>query len=434
MTHFFEKLYKYLNNEKEERVCKGITDEACDKTVGNYFKLLLAFVFTKLGDALSDPKTVLTWLMTYVNAPVYLISLIVPIRESGSMVPQIAISNYVNRKSIRKWIWIFGAIIQGLAIASIGCIALYFEGNIAGWLIVLALVIFSLARSFASVTSKDVKGKAIPKTRRGKLSGFTAAASGVLVLAAGLFIIYKSETDATIDFYTNLIFFAALTWFLSAFIFSTVKEFPSEIEEKTSENDDVFSKFNLLKTDKQFRNFVIARSLLLCSALSAPFYVILAQKYIGKESYVLGLLIIANGLASILSSPFWGKLADKSSKNTMAYAVIIASFLGIALFFIVLFIESLRSEIWLYPLAFFILGIAHGGVRLGRKTYVVDMAKGNQRTNYVAVSNTVIGIILLFTGALSALVSVFSTEGVILVLSIFGIYGAYRSYKLPNVE
>ncbi|WP_430927497.1 hypothetical protein [Polaribacter marinivivus] len=40
--------------------------------------------------------------MTIMNAPVYLISLIVPIRESGSMLPQIVLGNYVKTKEKRK--------------------------------------------------------------------------------------------------------------------------------------------------------------------------------------------------------------------------------------------------------------------------------------------------------------------------------------------
>ena len=118
----------------------------------------------------------------------------------------------------------------------------------------------------------------------------------------------------------------------------------------------------------------------------------------------------------------------------MALAVLIASILGIIAYFIMTFSTDLKTTLWIYPTAFFILGIAHGGVRLGRKTYIVDMATGNERTKYVAVSNTIIGLILLVTGGLSALVSLISVEGVILVLSLFGILGAYKSYKLPNVE
>ena len=429
-----EKLYRFLNNETEQRVCKDISEQACKVVPKNYFLLIFSSVFTKLGDTLSNPKTVLTWLMSYVSAPVYLISLIVPIRESGSMVPQVFLSKYVKKQPVRKWIWVFGSFLQFLAIASIGFIALNFEGTTAGWLIIIAVIIFSLSRSICSLSSKDVTGKTIPKTRRGKLKGYTVSVSGVLVLAAGLFILYQSKSEQTITFYSYLIFFASAMWLIAAVIYSRIKEFPENTDASDNDDTSFISKLKLLKKEAHFRDFVIARSLLLCSALTAPYYILLAQKYIGKEVYLLGLFIIAKGIASIVSSPTWGKLADKSSKNVMAIAVLIASGLGITLFFIITYLDTVRSLVWLYPVAFFILGIAHGGVRLGRKTYIVDMAKGNQRTDYVSVSNTVIGIILLFTGGLSALVSLISIEGVVLILSIFGILGAYKSYKLPDVE
>ncbi|WP_319482135.1 MFS transporter [uncultured Draconibacterium sp.] len=430
----FEKLYKYLNKGGKQGVCTDITEDACKYVPRNFFLQIFSNVFTQLGDTLSNPKTVLTWLMSYVSAPVYLISLIVPLRESGSMVPQVFFAPFIRKRSIRKWVWVIGALLQFLAIASIGIIALYFKGVPAGWLVVAAVVLFSLSRSMSSLTSKDIIGKTIPKTRRGRMKGYSVSVSGVLVLVAGLFMLYQSEKDATIHFYTNIIFFASATWLVAAFIYAQIKEFPSQTEDKSSGNDSILSSFGLLKTDKHFRDFIIARTLLLCTALSAPFYVILAQEYVGKEAYLLGLFIIAKGVASIVSSPVWGKYADKSSKNIMAVAVLIASALGIFIFFTISYFDALRSAKWLYPVVLFILGIAHQGVRLGRKTYVIDMATENERTSYVSVSNTVIGIILLLVGGLSALVSLLSVEGVILLLSILGLAGAYKSYKLPNVE
>ncbi|CAG0911666.1 unnamed protein product, partial [Cyprideis torosa] len=73
-----------------------------------------------------------------------------------------------------------------------------------------------------------------------------------------------------------------------------------------------------------------------------------------------------------------------------------------------------------YPLAFFGLGVAHSGVRLGRKTYLVDMSEGNRRTDYVAVSNTTIGALLLLSGALGALTSLVSVPGTLLLLGLGG--------------
>lgn len=191
---------------------------------------------------------------------------------------------------------------------------------------------------------------------------------------------------------------------------------------------------SLLKEDKPFRNFIITRSLLLCSALTAPYYILLAQRYVGKEAYLLGLFIIANGVASIISAPVWGKMADKSSKKVMTYAAMLTAGLGLIVVGLIQFVPGLSDQVWLYPVALFVLGIAHQGVRLGRKTYIVDMAEGNRRTDYVAVSNTLIGFILLITGGLSALASLISVEGVIVLLSVLGIIGALKSSTLPDVE
>ncbi len=432
--HYTEKLYDYLNNEEDARICKDINEDACKYTPKNYFLLMLSNIFTKLGDTLSNPKTVLAWVMSYINAPVYLISFIVPIRESGSMLPQILIASYIRTKSKRKWVYVIGAVLQCASMIGIGYVSLTTEGVLAGWLVIFFLVTFSLSRGLCSVASKDVLGKTIPKTRRGKLKGYTVAVSGILVLIAGLYLLYKSNKDTGILFYSYLIFFASAMWLISAFIYSMVRELPGETSGGRNGWKEAFRRMDIVRSDRHFRQFIIARSLLLCSALTAPFYVLLAQTYLGKESYLLGLFIIANGLASVISAPIWGKMADKSSRNVMVFAAVIASLLGIIMFVLISYIPWARNEYWLYPIAFFVLGVAHSGVRMGRKTYIVDMAGGNKRTDYVAVSNTIIGFILLITGGISATAAAISTEGIILVLSLFGVAGAYVSSKLPNVE
>jgi len=432
--HYTEKLYDYLNNEEDARICKDIDEKACKYTPKNYFLLMLSNIFTKLGDTLSNPKTVLAWVMSYINAPVYLISFIVPIRESGSMLPQIVIASYIRTKSKRKWVYVIGAVLQCASMIGIGYVSLTTEGVLAGWLVILFLVTFSLSRGLCSVASKDVLGKTIPKTRRGRLKGYTVAVSGILVLIVGLYMLYKSNSNTGILFYSYLIFFASAMWLLSAFIYSQIHELAGETSGGRNGWKEAFKRMDIVRSDKHFRQFIIARSLLLCSALTAPFYVLLAQTYLGKESYLLGLFIIANGLASVISAPIWGKMADKSSRNVMVFAAVIASLLGIAMFILISYIPWARNEYWLYPIAFFVLGVAHSGVRMGRKTYIVDMAGGNKRTDYVAVSNTIIGFILLITGGISAAAAAISTEGIILVLSLFGVAGAYVSSQLPNVE
>ena len=86
------------------------------------------------------------------------------------------------------------------------------------------------------------------------------------------------------------------------------------------------------------------------------------------------------------------------------------------------------------PGFYFLLCIAHQGVRLGRKTYLVDMAQGNKRTDYVSVSNTVIGILLLMLGSIGLLEAFLSTAQLILLYSLLGLLGAISAIFLPQAE
>jgi hypothetical protein len=113
---------------------------------------------------------------------------------------------------------------------------------------------------------------------------------------------------------------------------------------------------------------------------------------------------------------------------------VISAGIGALLFLADTLTPALVAQAWFVPLAYFVLSVAHSGVRVGRKTYVVDLAQGNRRTDYVAVSNSVIGVVLLLAGLTGALTGVVGTAGVILVLSLMGLAGALMSAALPEIE
>jgi MFS family permease len=148
----------------------------------------------------------------------------------------------------------------------------------------------------------------------------------------------------------------------------------------------------------------------------------------------LGLFILAGGLASMLSAPVWGRLADWSSRRVMIVAGALAGALGLFAYSVEALAPALAGGVWFYPAVFLVLSVAHSGVRLGRKTYVVDLASGNRRTDYVAVSNSVIGVVLLVLGGMGVVAQAFSVPIVILVLSLFGLAGSAMSSRLPELD
>jgi len=425
-----DRLYSLIANEEDARVCRDIPAEACQVVPRNFFLILAANVLTKLGDLLISPKTVLAWLMSAIGAPA-LVAWLVPIRESGSMVPQMLIAAWVRRKPVRKWFWTIGSFGQAVSVAAMAASVWFFEGYSAGGGIIAALIVFSLSRGFCSVAMKDVQGKCIPKTRRGRLSGLAATIGGTATVILTVLLFWERD-DPSLAFYSLLLLLAAALWVIAGLLFAGVEEYDGETGGGGNALTEAFQSLSLLRDDAPFRNFVITRALLLCSALASPYFVVLAQKE-SDTGFMLGVFLLASSLASSVSASFWGWMADTSSRRVMIRGAAIASAVCLGVGLTAMFAGTGVGNGWFYPLAFFVLNIAHAGVRLGRKTYLVDMAGGNKRTDYTAVSNTVIGFLLLATGGLTALLSLISNSAVIVVLGLMGLAGTLSAIRLKEV-
>lgn len=426
-----DQLYALIANEEDARVCTDISDDACRDVPKNFFLIMGSLVLTKLGDLLVSPKTVLAWLLTSIDAA-GLVAWLVPIRESGSLIPQMAIGAWVRRKPIRKWFWVLGSLGQALSVASMAASVWWLQGDAAGYGVLGGLVVFSLARGFCSVAMKDVQGKCIPKTRRGRLSGLatTIGGSATVVLTV---LLFWDRGNPSVLFYAVLFLVAAGLWVVASTLFASVDEYAGETGGGGNALAEAFKNLSLLRDDKPFRDFVVTRALLLCSALASPYFVVLAQQQ-ADSGWLLGVFLLASSLASSISASVWGWMADSSSRKVIIRGAAIASVVCLLIGAVSVGTENPAIPVWLYPAAFFVLAIAHAGVRLGRKTYLVDMAGGNKRTDYTAVSNTVIGVLLLVTGGLSALAALISSGAVIIMLGLMGLAGTVSALKLKEVE
>ena len=428
-----ESLYERLAEDDEGRVCKAISEAACREAPGNFIRHLLANTLSNLADRLASAKTTLPWLLLQLGAPAWMLSLLVPIREAGSMLPQMLIGEWVRRQAVRKWVWVWGGALQGACLAAMGWAGFALQGATAGWTLMCLLVLFSLSRGACSVAYKDVLGKTIPKTRRGRLSGWISSVSGLAALAAGagLGLIQGEQSTSLV---IALLLSGALLWWTASFSFSRILEQPGATEGGANGIGAALAQLKVLRTDAPFRHFVIARALAMGSGLAAPLYLSLARDALGEATLWLGVFIAIEGLASLLSSPLWGRWADRSSRQVFGAACGLASVLSLSVALAAwLSIPQTVAQLF-FPLAFFGLGVAHAGVRLGRKTYLVDMAEGNRRTTYVAVSNTVIGALLLFTGLLGAVAATVSVPGTIALLGLAGLTGAAMSLRWEAVS
>ena len=426
---FVDELYAKVANEEDARACTDISDQACQVVPGNFFKIIVANMLTQIGDLLTSPKTVLAWLVVAVGAPSSLVGLLVPIRESLSMLPQLLIGAWMRRYPVRKGFWVLGAVLQGVSMMAMALAVWLLQGWPAGLAILALLALFSISRGFCSVAMKDVQGKCIPKARRGRQTGLVTTLAGVVTLLLSL-VLFRGDQDPSVLFDALLLIGAGVAWLLAALIFQSVDEYKGASEGGGNAFKTAMASLSLILTDPPFRHFVITRALLMASALAAPFLVVIAQSN-GGLPLLLGSFVIASSLASTLSATIWGYMADSSSRNVMlrggALAAAVCLISGLA----AVLLSDLPLQ-WFYPLAFFLLSVAHAGVRIGRKTYLVDMAGGTKRTDYTAVSNTLMGALLLLLGGASALVAILGAQWALLFLGTLGAAGAFSAWRLAE--
>lgn len=412
-----------------------LSGTASEHVAANGLRQIAAQALQGAGDQVVNAKTVLPWLLSTLGAPGAMLALLVPIRESGSMLPQAALTPWLRRLPRRKGAWLLGAAGQAVAAAVMALVAATLTGWTAGLGILLALAVLALARALCSLASKDVLGRTVPKGQRGQINGTVTVLAGAVALTLGL-ALQVSGSDLDEGLLALLLAGAAVAWLAGLVVYAGIRE-PAVAPDATVLDDGepgwLRSSWALVAGDATFRWFVGVRALLLVSALSPPFVVALGVHHASAGLSGLGLFVLAQGVANLVGGRLFGRLADRSSRRLMVAAAAAASTLVVA-FLIALRVPTLRESEWLYPLTYLLLALVHLGTRVARKTYVVDVAEGDRRTEYVAVSNTAMGVLLLLAGALTAVLALWGDEVALVLLAVLGFVGALLGRRLPEVS
>lgn len=425
-------VYEQVAGEEDARVCKDIPESACQHQPRNVIAYLIANTLSKIADELSSARLILPWLMSALGVPLVLVGFLVPIREAGVLIPQLLVAAYVRGRAYRKPVWLLGAAVSSLALLLIASAALVSEGAVAGIWMLLGLALYSLARGLCSVSAKDVLGKAVSKNRRGTVMGYSASVAGLAFLGLGLMLVGIPGLGENTDVLVGLLLVAALFWWLSMLAFLGIQEAPGATEGGGNGWAVAWQQLGLLRSDSVFRFFVLSRSALLSVALMPPFFVVLVQQSQGG-GLSLGALIVISGLAASVSSGVWGRFSDRSSQTVMATAACGAAMAGLLAWASHTWLTGFGNLVGL-SLAYGLIMICHGGVRLGRKAYLVDMATETNRASYVAVSNTVVGVLMLLGGLIGLLGDLWSPLAVILLLSGLAVVAAVLCARLPAVQ
>ncbi len=189
----------------------------------------------------------------------------------------------------------------------------------------------------------------------------------------------------------------------------------------------------LARDVRGFRQYLVVRALLLAVELAMPVFVLQANAHGAAAAGDLPVYVFAVALSAVIASPFWGRFADRASETVMALSGALGAIAGIGMIAVPALLPDLTSS-YVMAIFFVLLGIAEAGIRLGRKTYLVDGAPAEERALYTAFSNTVIGVLAFAGFAFGILADVVAPAAAIAVVVALALAGTLAARALPPAE
>ena len=329
----------------------------------------------------------------------YILGLVAIIAQSGWFLPQLFTANAVEALPWKKpvvvnlgfflervpmWLLVLGAL---LAVVSPFFSLLVF---------LLGFALHTLGAGLVATAWQDMIGRCFPVERRGRflgLTGFLGCGTGA---AAGIFCSYLL---AKLPFPTNFVWvftFAAIFIGLSWFFLALTREPAPPLEPSKTSHIQYLSQLpTILRTDHNYRRFLIARLTLALGGMGIGFVMVAAQKRFNLPESAGGWYTASLLIGQMLGNIIFGLAADSRGHKLSLEAAALAAAASFA-------------TAWLAPspvyfhIAFILIGISMGATAVSGMLVVLEFSPPDKVPTYTGLTNTSIGLLTLLSPLLGA--------------------------------
>lgn len=258
----------------------------------------------------------------------------------------------------------------------------------------LALVLFlvgygwrGLGAGFVATSWQDLIARAFPTERRGRFLGISLF-SGTLAGTVAAFI--SGRLLEGFPFSTNFLYnflLAAIFMTMSWLFISRTREPASAGRAPRRSNRQFMAELPaILRADDNFRQFMIARSLIAFGALGTGFITVSAVNRWGIPNSTIGTYTAAQLIGQAIATPGFGLLADRfGHKLTLELGAACAT-----LAFLLAWLAP--SPDW-YFLVFALLGATNGAIIVSGILIIMEFGPAEKRPTYTGMANTVVGLV-----------------------------------------
>lgn len=343
-------------------------------------------------------STVLPSLVVLLTNSEPLVGLINTLWAGMWLLPQLPIGRWMAQRPYKKPALLGSAVIARASVLGLAtALALNVTGTPAFLLLLATVLVFRGFDAVSAVAWFDIVSKVLPPRIRGRVLGWTQAASFVTQFGTSFAVVWALSASGPRfpQNYALLLFGAAAALLVSWTALTFLREPPGET------GDEGLARLNLsaharhvLKTNPAFRRLAVARVVVGTIGLAIPFYSVQAITVLGLPEDLLGVFLAAQTVGGVVSALLLGPLSERRGAKavirvTMALALVPPT-LGLVLH--LLGPGTATVQTLGHVLLFAFIGATDGSFLMGFLQYVIEISPPAELTAYTGLSNTIGGI------------------------------------------
>ncbi len=303
----------------------------------------------------------------------------------GFNFPQIFFANYVRKLHYKKALLLKTAFFQRIPWLLLSLLCFFIIDKVTASVgLVFFFILFLLAAIAGSINLPgwfDLIAKLTPVQIRGRLFASRILVGALFGILGGL-LAEKILEVYTFPYNFGILFSTAFLLMLVSYLSLTklVEESPNPAKKQLKYKEFFKSLPEVLKAEKNYRNFLIADALLIAALMADAFYAVNALKKFNLPESYAGIFTVIMMVSMLTGNLIYGFLADHFGHklnlliaSTSTFAACIAALLAPSIeFYFIAFIGSASTA---------------SLIQLSRLTIIAELCAEEDRPTYIALTN-----------------------------------------------
>ncbi|MDD5369044.1 MAG: MFS transporter [Anaerolineaceae bacterium] len=404
-------------------------------------------VLYSFAETVLDPTLVLVAFLSNLTSSPLLLGAVLPLRDGIWSLPQLWISGYLQNKATKLPLY------NRMTLVRAGMWAMLFLSItfVKTPALLLGLFFFlygvgSLASGVSGLAFLEVVGRTVEPRRRGEFYAWRLGLGGLVGIGGSLLVRFLLDTRSPVQFPYNFsilsgVYFvfgtAALTFY------SFVREGQGyQINVKATTRDQLRRVKEVLRCNRYFRSYLAMQSTLMVANAATPFFAVYVTRQMGVAKEMIGVYLAAVTVANLIANLVFGRMSLLYGNRRV---MTLAALNGLAMSFLVLLLVLLNpllhippgiAGIWLIPV-FILSGFRTTGIGVSGNSLLLDLAPSEERSLYIGFTNTLLGIVLVFTALSGVIYTLFGFTSLLVITAaahVVALLSAVNLHNFPSRE